>query len=890
MWQALASRFGNRLGLALLASMVAATALAQSLADPQTLLAEADRLAWLRVWTRAEPLYEQARVAFVKRGDKRNALYAEVNRLRGQLPTLSVPEVSERLAEYLEDPIVGSDDRLHLRVLIIKAETDEDLDPALSQRSWTEALAIAEKLGESGWANRAHGELGLVAFLQGDTNTAIVNLGQAIKVAETSGDVSSVVRWLTLFGHGYVELNRPEQALDFYDRALKVASTVRELQLPLMTYLGKADGLVKLGRTSEAERLLDTALAAARDEGALGYQSELTLRLGLIALERKQVSQALDAMTRASELARGAGGNRILAGIALERGRVLRSENRLQEAGSALAEGIGSARAMGDRLILPKLLAQLADVQIAQDQPDAAADLLEEADDIVEGLLTRASSPWVRSRIIAGMDDVLAARIRLEGERGRGDPARLFAVLERARGRSLLDLLNSNPVSSEKPSAEWRAGERRIAALQIQLMRTTDRATRRRLLDQIFVAEERLAPIATGLFASAEGPARSAISIAQVQRVLRPDELLVEYVLAEPSSFAVTIARTETHLVKLPARSAVEGQVEALLTAIQDGQVATAEAKTLGATVIGRLPRLGRYSRLIVSANGMLHKVPFELLVAAPAGSALLDTHVISSIPSASTLVALRDRRRTTSPTQMALAIGASPDPAPGASTPPVAIGRVARSVYDVDGEQLRPLPAAGDEARAVLAAFPGRPSTALVGRDATEQALKAEPLDSFRVLHFAAHGVVSTKSPARSAIVLRPAAGEDGLFQAREILEVRLRADLVTLSACDTGTGTVHGQEGVASLIRPFLAAGARTVVANLWDVDDAFSLSLMREFYRQLATGADVGASLRLAKLKMRKQFGPVAVPKLWSGTLVSGDAAVVIAAAATPQRQTP
>jgi CHAT domain-containing protein len=134
---------------------------------------------------------------------------------------------------------------------------------------------------------------------------------------------------------------------------------------------------------------------------------------------------------------------------------------------------------------------------------------------------------------------------------------------------------------------------------------------------------------------------------------------------------------------------------------------------------------------------------------------------------------------------------------------------------------------------------------------------------------------------------VLRPAAGEDGLFQAREILGVRLNADLVTLSACDTGTGTVHGQEGVASLVRPFIAAGARAVVANLWAADDSFSLSLMSEFYRQLASGADVGESLRQAKLKMRQQFGPVAVPKLWSGVLASGDAAIAVAPATTSQR---
>jgi tetratricopeptide (TPR) repeat protein len=117
---------------------------------------------------------------------------------------------------------------------------------------------------------------------KGDTNTAIVNLGQAIKVAETNGDTSSLVRWLTLFGHGYVELGRPEQAFDFYERALKIARAVPELQMPFMTLVGKADALVKVGRMSEAEELVTTTLAEAAKEGSLGYQAELTLRLAFI--------------------------------------------------------------------------------------------------------------------------------------------------------------------------------------------------------------------------------------------------------------------------------------------------------------------------------------------------------------------------------------------------------------------------------------------------------------------------------------------------------------------------------------------------------------------------------------------------------------------------------
>src|SRR3954451_20703621 len=282
----------RRFGFLLVAWFVAAPALAQT--NPQNLLAEADRLAWLRVWTRAEPLYASARDAFIANGDDRNALYAEVSRLRGQLPTLAVPEVSERLNDYLENPLVQGDERLRLRVLIIKGETDEDLDPSLSQRSWTEALALAQKLNEPAWANRARGELVLVAFLQGDTNTAVVNLGQAIKVAETNGDTSSLVRWLTLFGHGYVELGRPEQAFDFYERALKIARAVPELQMPFMTLLGKADALVRVGRVSEAEELVTATLTEAEKEGSLGYQAELTLRLALIADARRQTARALE--------------------------------------------------------------------------------------------------------------------------------------------------------------------------------------------------------------------------------------------------------------------------------------------------------------------------------------------------------------------------------------------------------------------------------------------------------------------------------------------------------------------------------------------------------------------------------------------------------------------
>jgi hypothetical protein len=139
--------------------------------------------------------------------------------------------------------------------------------------------------------------------------------------------------------------------------------------------------------------------------------------------------------------------------------------------------------------------------------------MLQEADDILEGLLTNASSPWVRGRILGSMDAVVSARIRLEGERAGSDPTRLFAVLERARARSLVELLHSRPLSDVHGSTDLRAGERRITALQMQLLRTTNRTNRQRLLDEIFRAEEALAPVTTELFARSRTSVRRPVTI-----------------------------------------------------------------------------------------------------------------------------------------------------------------------------------------------------------------------------------------------------------------------------------------------------------------------------------------------------------------------------------------
>ena len=271
--------------------------------------------------------------------------------------------------------------------------------------------------------------------------------------------------------------------------------------------------------------------------------------------------------------------------------------------------------------------------------------------------------------------------------------------------------------------------------------------------------------------------------------------------------------------------------------------------------------------------DGFLASLPFELLIA-PSGKSVLQTHIVTYAPSATVLTILRDKPATDRLAASALAVAASgPDRREGVLAQ--ASVRIQRGVYDLDGTELPPLPAAAEEAEAVVSIV-GGDSVVLKGAEATEFTFKKQPLSRFRILHFAVHGLVSTRYPERSALVFHadPQGREDGLLQAREIAVLPLQADLVTLSACDTGTGKINGQEGSATLVRPFLVAGAKAVVANLWSADDDFTRTLMKEFYSQLESGLDVGSALTQAKLRITGRYGKAAPPRLWAGFVAVGD----------------
>src|ERR1700680_4548528 len=276
---------------------------AQQWADPQILLAAADHFYWLNNGPAAAPLYARAEKLFSERGDTRSELHAKVGRLRSEAETMSFVDLSRFLDEQLQNPIVQDDKKLRLWCLIAKGYTDIEIDYRVSKRDWLEAQDIAKSLGESQWVTRASGELGLIAFLEGNPGRAARLLGGALLSTMTNGDTAGQVRFLGLLGRGFEEVNRHAEALKFFERAIKLAEADPESGLPFMGYEGEAQALISLGRTEEAKSGLEGALTKARSQEKRGHEAQLLILLGKLAVQKGDRQQAVVYLEDAGEFA-----------------------------------------------------------------------------------------------------------------------------------------------------------------------------------------------------------------------------------------------------------------------------------------------------------------------------------------------------------------------------------------------------------------------------------------------------------------------------------------------------------------------------------------------------------------------------------------------------------
>lgn len=192
-------------------------------------------------------------------------------------------------------------------------------------------------------------------------------------------------------------------------------------------------------------------------------------------------------------------------------------------------------------------------------------------------------------------------------------------------------------------------------------------------------------------------------------------------------------------------------------------------------------------------------------------------------------------------------------------------------------GWKLHRLEASGQEVNGIAKLYEPDEVTLYLRQAATEENVKgSSDLGTARRIHFATHGVMSERQPQYSGLVLTldEDPQEDGLLQVYEIFNLKLNADLVVLSACETGLGKEVKGEGIIGLTRAFLYAGTPSVVVSLWPVVDRSTARLMAKFYEELNQRPDKAEALRRAKLEMIKAGGRSAHPFHWAPFILIGE----------------
>lgn len=846
--------------------------------DASVLLAEANRLSWLFNWPKAEPLYVRAEELFKQKGDTRNEIYARVGRIRAESETMSYTDVSRMIGEAMETPAAKADPKLMLWCLVQKGYTDIEISGESSKRAWLEAKALAHSLGETQWESRAEGELGTIAFLEGDSKKAATMVGDAVLSAIASGDVGEQVRALEMLGNGFNEVHRYGEALAFFSRAIKIDTQNPDCGFPYMAYEGKAVTLAGEGRIGEAGRVLDYVLNVARQNQKYGHQSQILIEKGEIALRAGNRKQAIQYLEEGGELGRQHAFFRMAALAMFDLSRIYRDDGDLRSAEDRAAIGVDVSRKVGDRYFLPRDLTVLADLKARQGQRTQAEKFYAQAEDVIEGMLVNTNEAYWNSSMADAMSDTYIRHFELEGRSSNVE--RAFGVLERIRGRTPAALLENARSPSESEPKEVQTLEDEIASLQLRLMRSEDSSDRALLLDQLVEYERRLGWMRGDLETTHSPWFERPASAKNVQSVLRPDELILEYVLDEPQSFCLWISRSGIGLETLSAgRAQIEDLARRYITSIQEKRSDVVLARQLETVLLSPFNKRSIPDKLIIVADGVLHLVPFESL-RDDSGTLLLEHKIVSYVPASTVLYVLRNHKGSSELPRTLLAVGNAPYQNQGNVSaelvkPTTLQKRLLRGMSDSLHTVLYDLPETRDEVLDIKRIL-GSNAAILLGADATETAFKREPLADFKIIHLAVHGFSDSQFPERSGVVLGvdKTTSDDGLLQVREIIRLRFNADLVTLSACNTGVGKLQGEEGVTDLAEAFLVSGARSVVASLWSADDTFTHALMDQFYTHIMEGMDQASALQRAKLDLLAKYGKEVSPYYWAAFVLTGD----------------
>ena len=847
--------------LAVFGGMVLHLGAPQKPQSASDLLQHALYLADLYNWTDAGPEFGQAEKLFAAAGDQRNALYARLGRIRSTVEQGPLPQTAAQLGTELEtNPLLLNDKQLRMFCFIVKGDIDQELNSGAMRYDWEQVQALARELGNEKWQYRALAELGLAAYYEGDLATARKNVGSALASATAAHDAGAQIELLTELATGLIFTKLYEQSIPYLDKALQIASATPDAGYPFPAYEQRLNALIGLKQFDQAQALAADILKHTRDQHRPFHQVQVLVQTSQLAAARGDYPMALSLLEESLPLAQEAGSLRQLGALQYLLADAYRERRDLARAEHFAKLAAASAQASGDISSVPESLQTVAEVEIKQGAYSEADRAYDRAAAFVDSSVANLSGVLDKTALIKASSELYVQHFCLIAQHFN-NPAKAFSIIEQVRGRITTDLLMAGSVTPEQARKE----EHTISQLQLKLMAARSDAEVSRIRDQIFLAEQSrwVTPDVNILKARAHVLA----GLSRVERSLSPSSVILEYVVADPQSYCLVITHDGSHIVSLAGREHINTLVAAYLEAVKAKRPGRGEGRQLYDILLRPITEATQKETLVIIPDGALHLVPFEGFVD-DSGKYLVETRTIIYEPSATSFYLLtQDVRRARSFAHALLAVGGVPYDPTELKQAPLTRG--------YDEKQLANLPASKDEVLAAQSAIHDPTDTLLLGPAATESAFKRADLAQYRIIHLAVHGFASNEDPNQSALVLLsdPAAGEDGFLHVSEIVQLRLNADLVILSACDTGVGIVEGEEGIAALSRAFLLAGAKAVISTLWSINDAYSLVVMKHLYQHLGAHESAAEALTNAKRDTLREFGPATAPYYWAGFVFEG-----------------
>jgi len=828
---------------------------------------------------------------------------------------------------------------LYGRALALAREIGDDYSEAFLSRS---VAVMARRLGRleeaeagllravaldraAGRRVREAGDLtALGGFLvaAGRPQEAIDRLHEALAVFQEIPSPNVEVRARLYVADAYMALGEYEVAIENYRVALANLGAYPRYQALTSRQIGFA--FFNLGDVEQARAGYERALSIYRKVGNRSEEAVTSLLMGILQREQRELDTARDTFLAALPVFQAAGDRPSEAWARCELGETLRRRGERDAARAALDAALAGLPASH---LAASLCAEQALARLQRDVGDlpSARSHAERAVQAVERLRSSAASPRWRASALAAHQEAYELLVDLrmrqhEREPGQGHDAAALEGAERARARSLLDLLSEGGIDVRGGVApELRAEERALhQRLNVQALARDDAlaekspARAEALGQEIEEVAARLAEVearirrASPHYAALTQP--QPFTLDQIRAsVLDADTQLLQYALGETRSYLWVVSEAGLRSFRLASRDEIERAARRMYESVSK-PAASALSRTerddrdAAARELSRLilaPAAGALTgkRLVVVAPDALQYVPFASLPL-PDGRAIVSRFELVSAPSASVIATLRREAGERSRGSKPVAVFADPvfelsdprvaakgrdsgAPARVAARLPEAPDPLDRALHGVRGRApgggLGRLPFSLREAEAI-AALGGRDSLEATGFAANRPAATSPRLADYRIVHFATHGVLNTRRPELSGVVLslfdEQGRRQDGFLRLHDIYNLRLGADLVVLSGCQTGLGKALRGEGLVGLTRGFMYAGSPRVVASLWQVDDESTAELMQRFYRaMLEDGRRPADALRAAQLEMSRH-PRWSAPFYWAGFVLQGE----------------